>query len=212
MASYDPQVMVHVPSLEVAHASVFENPSFDQVLSKFRALASKYGQNNTYGLALVHRHAEVSPGHRLMDFKQTLQPFPLNDTADNLHGAPIRAKSLALTAGGWKPYEYELGSPDLPQQDFFADVQALLEQNGSEGLHVGLRRYSPSDPEELEITESGGVSVKIPWNSVVSPSPGYKTTFWAFPSEDGGEMRNYKCSCRDTGSSTNSNHNHIDCN
>lgn len=135
---------------------------------------------------------------------------------------------MALTAGGWKPYEYELGSPDLPQQDFFADVQALLEQNGSEGLHVGLRRYSPSDPEELEITESGGVSVKIPWNSVsgcghilsdganlqqvVSSSPGYKTTFWAFPSEDGGEMRNYRCSCRDTGSSTNPNHKHIDCN
>lgn len=73
------QVMVHVPSLEVAHASVFENPSF---ASNFQALASKHGQNNTYGLALVHRHAEVSPGHRLMDFKQTLQPFPLNDTVE----------------------------------------------------------------------------------------------------------------------------------
>ncbi|KAL5944629.1 hypothetical protein ACKVV1_003437 [Pyricularia oryzae] len=94
-----------------------------------------------------------------MDFKQTLQPFPLEDSANDLHGASIRPKSLALIDGKWKAYEFELGDYEAPCNDFLADVQALLQ---SRSLPVGLRRYSPSDPEELEITESQGVSVKIP--------------------------------------------------
>lgn len=168
MTSYDPLVMENISSLEAAHASISNYTSFDTLLSDFRDLALRYDQNNIYGLTLVHRHAQVPPGYRLMDFKQTLQPFPLETSANDLHGAPIRPKSLALIAGEWKPYEFELGVYEAPRNDFLAEVQALLQQHqhGQTSLPVGLRRYSPSDPEELEITERQGVSVKIPWDSV----------------------------------------------
>jgi hypothetical protein len=47
---------------------------------------------------------------------------------------------------------------------FLQTVQRRIEELGL--LNVGLRRYSPSDPEELEVTETGGISVKIPWDLV----------------------------------------------
>ncbi|KAL5906941.1 hypothetical protein ACKVV1_011345 [Pyricularia oryzae] len=106
------------------------------------------------------------PGYRLMGFKQTPQPFLLETSANDLHGASIRPKSLVFIACEWKPYEFELGVYEAPRDDFLADVQALLQQHqhGPTSLPVGLRRYSPSDPEELEITERQGVSAKIPWD------------------------------------------------
>jgi hypothetical protein len=102
----------------------------------------------------------------MMDFKQTLQPFPLADDARKLRGHTIRYKSIALRNDEWKPYEFELGTENEIDAGFLTSVRRLLEHHRLE--NIGLRRYAPSDPEELEITDCEGISVKIPWNSVSS--------------------------------------------
>jgi len=206
---YDPSIIRSVHSLEEAHTGI-QSKDFTAFLFAFENMAKHGNQNDTYGVTLVHRHAEVETGSRIFDFGQTLQPFPISDQADNLYGAKIRPKSYALRQKSWMPYEYELGDHDDEMADeFFATSQQLVQQFGLED-YIGLRRYSPDDPEELEITERKGISVKIPWDSSKDEgTQDYKTTFWAFPS---GAPRNYRCSCRDTGSSTNSNHNHINAN
>lgn len=50
------------------------------------------------------------------------------------------------------------------QTQLFKEVEQNLEELGI--TNIGLRRYSPDDVEELEVTESGGISVKIPMNLV----------------------------------------------
>ncbi|KAK3934867.1 hypothetical protein QBC46DRAFT_272969 [Diplogelasinospora grovesii] len=205
MATFDRSILAYVPSLEAAHALVTNNPKFDSFLSEFQTVAAQHQKDDIYRVTLVHRHTEVALDHRIMDFKQTLQTFPLHDSAQDIHGYPIRPKSLVLHEGQWKPYEYEFGaSDDSSDSTFLARVQEMIKHHGLE--YVGLRRYSPTDPEELEITASGGISVKVPWNSLLETKFSYQQLVWAFPS---GQPKNYRCSCRDTGSSTNPNHNHI---
>jgi hypothetical protein len=168
---YDATIFASIPSLEDAHNSVQSNSGFESFLSEFAAIAAQYSLNDMFGLNLVHRHATLSPGHRMLDLKQTLQPFPLADDAQYLHGCPIRPKSYALSQGIWTPYEYELGgSGQLSDVEvaFFDDVKCQLQKSGL--ANIGIRRYHPSDPEELEVTEHGGISVKVPWTSVRHPT------------------------------------------
>lgn len=169
---YDATIFASIPSLEDAHNSVQSNPYFAKFLSDFAAIVTQYSLNDLFGLNLVHRHASLSPGNRMLDLKQTLQPIPLSDDAQYLHGCPIRPKSYALSEGTWRPYEYELGgSKQLSDLEvaFFDDVKHQLEGLGLD--NIGIRRYQPSDPEELEVTESGGISIKIPWASVSRLKP-----------------------------------------
>jgi hypothetical protein len=65
------------------------------------------------------------------------------------------------------PYEFELGDYDEVADEVFASSQQLVQQFGLED-YIRLRRYSPDDPEKLEITERKEVSVEIPWDSVMS--------------------------------------------
>lgn len=166
-ASYDATVFNSILSLDGAHASVTSNSRFEAYLSEFATMAVSLAQNDVFGLTLVHRHTRIDPGTRMLDFKQTLQPFPLPDCAQDLHGCPIRPKSYALVDGAWMPYEYELGIPGPllnSETHFFDCVKRRLEDLGLE--NIGLRRYSPTDTEELEVMESGGISVKIPMDLV----------------------------------------------
>jgi hypothetical protein len=164
--SYDPSIISTIRSLEEAHIAT-KSKNFATFLSAFETVAIGCKQNDRFGITLVHRHTDVEPGHRIFDFGQTLQPFPLDDMSGDLHGAQIRAKSYALRQSSWKPYEFELGAYDDSADDFFAAAKQLIQQYELED-HIGLRRYSPDDPEELEITERKGISLKIPWDSVLS--------------------------------------------
>lgn len=161
---YDPSVILSIASLETAHQSVTAHPKFDEFLSEYRKLATDCELNDHYGVTLVHRHAHVNESQRLFDFKQTLQPFTISQDAHNLHGCPISPKSLSLQAGRWMPYEYELGHYENLDAEFLAKVKTLIER--FDVNNVGLRRYPPDDPEELEVTDCAGISVKIPWESV----------------------------------------------
>jgi hypothetical protein len=164
---YEASVFQKISSLDEAHDSIHENPCFKTLLHEFQQIATGLSLNDCFGLTLVHRHASIASGQRMMDLKQTLQPLPLADDAHDLHGCPIRPKSYALIEGKWKPHEYELGRLDMNQDSiptFLQAVQRRIEELGL--VNVGLRRYLPSDPEELEVTETGGISVKIPWDLV----------------------------------------------
>ncbi|KAF4547013.1 Hypothetical protein D9617_70g089300 [Elsinoe fawcettii] len=202
---YDAHVITSIPSLEDAKArlSDFDLPS---ILNSFKTMAIAAQQEDNYGLTLIHRHTNVPHGYRLMDFGRTLQTWEIPDQVTTLHGATIIPKSLALREGVWKAYEFELGPGGQSNEAFLNTAAKLLQSYGCEEV-LGLRRFSPSDPEELEITEKAGISIKIPRAWVNSCGDDTTETFWAFP--DGG-FRQYRCSCRDTGSSTNPNHNHID--
>lgn len=161
---YDPSIISSVRSLEEAHTGI-QYKEFTTFLLAFQNIAKRGNQNDSYGVTLIHRHTEVMPGFRIFDFGQTLQPFPIGDKEDNLYGATIRPKSYAFRQNSWMPYEFELGDHEEIDEEFFANCQKLVQQFELVD-YIGLRRYSPSDPEELEITESKGVSVKIPWDSV----------------------------------------------
>lgn len=99
-----------------------KSKDFLAFLEAFEIMAKLGKQNDSYGITLIHRHTEVEPGHRIFDFGQTLQPFPISDTADNLYGAKIRPKSYALRQSMWKPYEFELGGHHGMADEFFASA------------------------------------------------------------------------------------------
>ena len=82
--------------------------NFKSLLQEFVRIATKWTQNDYFGLTLVHRHTDVGPGMRMLDFKQNLQPLPLPDDVQYLHGCPIRPKSYTLVDNIWKPYECEM--------------------------------------------------------------------------------------------------------
>lgn len=164
MLSYDPAIIRHIPTLEVANKSVKENGAFHEFLADFEALVNGAGLQDSLGITLVHRHATVPSSSRLMDFKQTLQPFPLAADAKDLYGHPIKWKSVTLHGERWMPYEYELGDEPGENPEFLLAVKGLLKRHGVK--NIGLRRFSPQEPEELEITEKLGISVKIPWIKV----------------------------------------------
>lgn len=157
---YNPTIFENIPSLEVALQTGSLNKNFPEFLTQFFRVAAEFSLLDSYGVTLVHRHTKIDQGQRLMDFKQTLQPFPLDGTAQELGGCPIRPKSLALVSGTWNPYEYELGDVEPLDDSFLTEVGKLISRFNIP--HVGLRRYSPEDPEELEVTERGGISVKMP--------------------------------------------------
>ncbi|KAI9711570.1 MAG: hypothetical protein M1820_002135 [Bogoriella megaspora] len=205
--TYESSVLASVPSLDVAHNSVTANPHFQAFLQEFQEVAVDCKQNGRYGITLVHRHANVEKGHRLVDFGRTLQPVPFKDDAEDLYGFPVRPKSLMLDSGTWKPYEYELGHDEDPDPNFLGRVKEIVEQYDIKG--AGLRRYSPNDPEELEITGRGGLSIKFPWTPVDNDE--YKTTFWGFPQADPlGPPTTYNCQCVDTGAEGKPSHHHIE--
>ena len=80
-------------------------------------------------------------------------------------GFPIRPKTLALQDGKWRPYEFEFGlTATVGHEDFMNEVAHLIEGSGLK--HLGLRRYDPQDPEELEVTGEQGFSLKLPLNLV----------------------------------------------
>jgi hypothetical protein len=160
---YDPSIIRSVRSLEEAQTGI-QSKDFTAFISAFENMAKLGNQNDS---SLIYRHTEVEAGARIFNFGQTLQPFPISDKADNLYGAKIRPKSYALRQKSWMPYEFELGDCDETADEFFATSQQLIQQFELED-YIGLRRYSPDDPEGLEITERKGVSVKIPWDSVMS--------------------------------------------
>lgn len=164
MAPYDPTVIKFIGSLDDAHIAT-SSEAFGDFLTIYQEAAREYDLHDRYGVSLVHRHTDVPPGQRIFDFGHTLQPYPLHNHASDLYGAKIRPKSFALRGSEWTPYESELGEPDEDTQEFFEAAKSLIERFGL-GQSIGLRRYSPDDPEELEITESGGISIKIPWDSV----------------------------------------------
>jgi len=130
---YDPSIIHSIRSLEEAHTAT-KSKDFTAFLDAFEDTARLERQNDSYGITLIHRHTEVEPGHRILDFGQTLQPFPMNDTADNLYGAKIRPKSYALRQSVWKPYEFELGDHDGMADRFFITVQQLVQQFKLENL------------------------------------------------------------------------------
>ena len=86
--TYDASVFASILSLEDAHNSVQSSLCFEKFLLEFVAIATKHSLNDLFGLNLVHRHASLISGERMLDFKQTLQPFPLADYAQSLHGCP----------------------------------------------------------------------------------------------------------------------------
>lgn len=76
--AYDPSIISTIPSLEQAHTAT-KSKDFNAFLLAFEEAVRLRKQNDRYGITLVHRHTNVEPGHRIFDFKQTLQPFPFNE-------------------------------------------------------------------------------------------------------------------------------------
>lgn len=97
MLSYDPEIIPHIPSLDDADRSVKESATFAQFLSEFKALVTSAGLQDSLGVTLVHHHANVPLGSRMMDFKQTLQPFSVETTAKSRSmetiGSPMSTSS-----------------------------------------------------------------------------------------------------------------------
>lgn len=98
-----------------------------------------------------------------MDFKQTLQPFPLLIIHKACRAFPSDLSRVHCLNPNRSLYEYDLG--ELEQARGSAGKSFNLVKQRIEDLwlkNLGLRRLSPTDPEELVTTESEGIGVEIP--------------------------------------------------
>jgi hypothetical protein len=93
---------------------------------------------NDLAVCLIHRHFDMAPDEKLVEFGAVSTPWMYRHPDENMMGGSIKPRSWLFTDGKMVPYEFgynEHGKVvkyrDLVNKpEFYADFYALLQQEG----------------------------------------------------------------------------------
>ncbi|KAI6355348.1 hypothetical protein MCOR25_008234 [Pyricularia grisea] len=170
--SYRPEVFTSLPQLH--HASErFASLDGDETVEKeFKDLFRRHGMEHTFGLTMLHRHFDMAPNERLVEYGATSTPWELESDKNT-----IKPHCWVLGQDGVSPYEFrydpqnnateleiDFNSPKI--QAFAHEFIQLVDKIGGTGLfgicaHPGARQFT----NRLEFTE-GRANITIPMEEV----------------------------------------------
>lgn len=165
-SAYDPSAYNRLPLLPDA-GKMFDVKHGDGLLEEFRLLFQQYKTDRTFGLVLNHRHFDISPNERLVEYQGTLVPW------QNMVANTKPSSWFVSEDDECLPYEFYYSprddkddSPNQPEySDFVKSFNQLLRQKDAFGL-FGLCRYPGDDFEgRVEITE-GRANINLHPNDV----------------------------------------------
>lgn len=166
-SAYDPSTYNRLPLLADA-GKMFDIKNGNKLLESFRLLFQQYKTDRIFGLILNHRHFDMSPSERLVEYQGTLVPW------ENMTSSTRPSSWLISEDDDCLPYEFyysvdeneDMTSPANPQyREFVNSFNQILRQNNALGL-FGLCRYPGDDFEgRVEITE-GRANINLHPNDV----------------------------------------------
>ncbi|KAK6000666.1 hypothetical protein QM012_003391 [Aureobasidium pullulans] len=208
-----PDTQEDILSLRQA-GDIFQSQQGPSVVDvSLRALIVDHNVADQFGVILVHRHSNLEQGEAMVAFNSTATPWPSRSC--NPCGGSIVPQAWRINNGKLQPYEYrfipsESGVTNVLDEHsaFVEEFIKAIEHHGLSSC-AGLSLVPEGGKECLEITVNS-TNIMIP-SDQLQPGQmelGSTETMWFFDQKE--QYRKYKCRCVDTGSSTNSNHNHID--
>ncbi|EER36690.1 conserved hypothetical protein [Histoplasma capsulatum H143] len=181
-AAYDPTTFANVSSLENAAKGFSNLNGLSIVETTLKNLILQHEVADIFGVALVHRHFDLDDGTVLVEKDMVRSPWTCNGSWDKFGGkiAPI---SWLCKEDKTVPYEFGFYSYRQASPTKLEKHSAFAQAYFDSVKEHGLEEY-------IELVENG------------------TQTMWFFDGQP--PYRMYRCSCINTGSADNPNHNHID--
>ncbi|AEO56662.1 hypothetical protein MYCTH_78828 [Thermothelomyces thermophilus ATCC 42464] len=197
--AYSPDAYNSLPSLRAASGQLKELDGESVVSGPIRQLFVSHGVHKRFGVVLLHKHLDIGPTERLVEYGHTSIPWEVGDTTsyviDKYEGT-IFPRSFRLMEGNFVPYEFGyfherphpvfLGERD---SQFLKEFGSFLAEHQLDGV-LGLRDLDQRDSKlNVEVTE-GKANIMMPRGSV--PESELIPAVWIFGLDD-----DDRCHCRE---------------
>lgn len=203
LAEYRHDAFNDLPSVTDAGNALQAKGGHDIIHETLGPLFVKHGIEEKFGLGLLHRHFEMAPSERLVEYNSTSTPWDAAD-AQNI-GGMLLSQSWLFGDNQLVPYEfcYSHGNAARAQrlsQDatlasmgrFLEELHAMLLAFGLDKT-LGLRRHPGLQFEGLVEVTAGRANINF-HPSVMSPKESTETA-WFFDPEY--IKRGCTCKCND---------------
>ncbi|KAI0818295.1 hypothetical protein GGR55DRAFT_674128 [Xylaria sp. FL0064] len=170
-----------------------EHPLHDTLVEKLRAVFLQHGTWQSFGLSTVHRHFDLTPQERLVEYHSIATPWEEPKHLADVDGHILPANWTYLD-GVLTSYEYRFTTtsemergpvPTLPTS-FVESLYDMLREHGLESRYgIALLpegAHDPSNPPRLEFT-AGRANVTVPYSSAMEEKMAAKMLY-LFPCID----------------------------
>lgn len=158
-----------LPPLTLAHDKFEESDSSTHLKGPIRDVFLKHSMQERYGVSLLHRHFDMDPEERLVEYHDVSTPWRLSNTEDPVVpalGGYIVPQNFKLEGGKSTPFEFAMQyekpeSDDDASPEFLNDLSQVLETHNLSNV-LGLRRRSPETDLTLEVTQGRANIMVLP--------------------------------------------------
>lgn len=155
-----------LPDIMDAAKSLTASGALEDLANSIGSIFIKHGMENTFGLILLHRHFDMDPTERLVEFGNVSVPWDI--TCNEAEMDKIQPVSWRFVDGGVVPYEFTGNQLDSLPEDrnydrFVKDLGGSLQRLQLDQM-LGLCRITTSSvdsPPTMEFT-SGRANVTVP--------------------------------------------------
>ncbi|KAL7275589.1 hypothetical protein RUND412_001467 [Rhizina undulata] len=187
---YTPQPYTHkvfdqLQYLELAQKTVTERQIDPSVLSSLRTIFHRHNVQKRFGLTLLHRHFDMTPNEKLVEFRDLATPWILPDS-DEIFGGNIVPKCWAFYDGELYPTEFGFnpsGENAFTKSTFHAEFVDELYQFLSHWDLKGV--FGLVSFNHKEVTSRRGIERTVGRVSITLPATDAETStgveaVWAF--------------------------------
>lgn len=188
-----------LPTLTAAEKAFRDLDVQSQLHGPIRDIFFEHGVQDTYGIALLHRHFPIESTHRLVEHNGISVPWQLGDETSTIGckwGGVIKPRSLRLFDGAFRPYEFlfkaletqlEPTNTDSKSHDGFFKAMATYLREGRLETLLGLGLLEGHKREVNIETTEGKANIMLPEGSIADTS--LMPAFWIFGGDDD------RCNC-----------------
>jgi len=183
---YNPAFFNQIRHLESAQQILQERAVEESAIKSLRSLFHRHDVHKALGLMILHRHFDMTPDEKLVEFRGVATPWPVNDESE-VFGGKIVAKCWAFYQGGLHPTEFGFNPPGEPsylettfQAEFVQELYEFLSLLKLDDI-FGLVSLSDSDLLSMRGVERtiGRVSITLPLSEDIE-LPDTIESVWAF--------------------------------
>ncbi|PUU77178.1 hypothetical protein B9Z19DRAFT_1128629 [Tuber borchii] len=185
---YQPEVFAQLHNIDEAYRRLEEKTVSKEMLGEVRSLFIRYGVHRTLGIMVLHKHFDMTPEEKLVEFGNVSTPWLVPEAnGDSVFGGKVVPRSWAFSSGHLYPIEFGFNPPTVENfpkmsfdQDFVVGLYGLLVGLGIGDL-VGLtmlREDIHDMPYGIEKTV-GRVSITLPITPETEPTQAVESV-WTF--------------------------------
>ncbi|TKA65910.1 hypothetical protein B0A55_10495 [Friedmanniomyces simplex] len=171
-----------LPPLTLAHDMFEARDTTTKMKGPIRDVFLKHGMHDRYGVSLLHKHFDLAPNERLVEYHDVSTPWTLSNTDDHeipTLGGYVVPQNYKLEDGKLAPFEfamqYERPNGTDAGPEFLRDLSRVLEEHNLTNV-LGLRKRPPPSDLTLEVTQ-GRANIMVPPSAADGPAIG---AFWTF--------------------------------